>query len=723
MLQKDLRRRIKYGGFLALSASACVGLSIYAAIRNDGNATVIAMAVICGIFAVIAFTYGFFSSQDKHRAKFAAADTYLKSIFLQVLLTVIDFAYMPAIHYSFNSFQCARYTCPPMYVFNPFAARAANNRFSTSESIFCDKCALRGGSCASATIQTARDVCPGYSELRIWRSPEVSCDDRSVKYFRVSSLIVLASFIALVPALYFVLIRRIAGRISADAVIVPDSETCFAELSRQEEFEQKITDVDPVAASFFSSYYHRHRYFKVVDLLLFRVTMVFVAVVVAAYSPLAALLLLLLLHTAVLSTNAFFAPYSDRTQQRVATAFEVTSVVNVLYALMLVQGDDWDVTQAAGYIVLALNFVLPIAAGFRKYKFLLIKFVTGRGETTALNKRQDATKRRAAACVAEGRGLEVVLHSPMTTAAADEIVMTSFIGEDVPSESGGERSEESGTRSAAKLTASSPALLEHREPPAETELATAPTTECNAAAAGDSTTDEPPSAAIDQRDGDGDDGSVPLLHTATSLNDGPSMQAQPAEEQPTTRNFGVVSYQSELTHEFTADDIVAIHANNENLRGALNTLTSRYVMRCFCTISMLLAVAFACSLYGITATKSDFVNGSAKTTRGIDEVLGGYETFQSMYESCCCLESTTPSAHYNVSERWVCPREGVTVTRGRQSKSGTDNGLPLRPVCGGPRSYRFNCSVGIDEFDSDVVLKCGGSVPADVTGVAQQLMF
>ena len=629
---------------------------------------------------------------------------------------------------------------------------------------------------------------------------------------------------------------------------MPDSELCFAHLCRASDFRMQIAAVDTVAGSFFSSYYYRHRYFKVADLLMFRLPIVVAGVVVAAYSAEVAALFMLAIHAVILSTLAFCEPYADGGQHRTAMSLEVTSVLNAIYAVMLVSDSERLATEVVGWGVLGMNlvlFVYSLAQQVKSYHSLALWLLAlscdhrpSRG--SELEKRQAVVLAAATERVALGRDREVVLLSPKYAwwgGRGDDDSHDTDDDDDEPVVGNGEVADapladvDVAGEAAAIAEAADAVETEDQQPsPPSGTMHTSlagegsssgvapllPLRDGRAATPSMAEAEEPSAAASPLADAvsdDGDSWSRPLLDgtespdaDAHAVNDVAHSTAVASDEsvrddvadddasgvdaagnddqselgrleaeveaEATPRSEGVAATAAgsaaardaarEIAAEnfidaagavaaahsddgsfdmvshvdiddqhadfvrFTAAQIVELHCVNANLRRELNRLTSAYLVRCFCAITLLVAVALACSLHGMAATGNRFVDGSTVAARGYDQVLGGYESFAEMDAGCCCLQSTTASKSFSVTERWVCPAKGVTVLRGRVSASGDSDGLALRPLCGGPRSFRYNCSASVaasgEGRDGQVVLSCG-DVPSTVSSKALDILF
>lgn len=175
------------------------------------------------------------------------------------------------------------------------------------------------------------------------------------------------------------------------------------------------------------------------------------------------------------------------------------------------------------------------------------------------------------------------------------------------------------------------------------------------------------------------------------------------------RQKGLHSLKIPLAVMPTAAEEQRMCSENDRLKAGLNQRTAEMVTMYFAALGMVLLIAGGASVLGfMKGSATAFLDGSSAAERGPMPVLGGFPSFHDMTLGCCCLESRHPAVAYNTTERWVCPTRGVTVDRGRVSFDGVDNGLPLRPVCGGPANVQFGCRITVNETSRglETMLSC-----------------
>jgi hypothetical protein len=127
-------------------------------------------------------------------------------------------------------------------------------------------------------------------------------------------------------------------------------------------------------------------------------------------------------------------------------------------------------------------------------------------------------------------------------------------------------------------------------------------------------------------------------------------------------------------------------------------------------------------------SRTDFPDGSTKSARGPMPVIAGYGSFDEMTQACCCIESANPSVAFNTTERWICPGQQVVVDRGRVGFDLVDNGLPIRPICGGSPDVRFGCAITVNSTGDGerVMLTCPTAITPDQwrqLGVSNDALF
>jgi len=128
----------------------------------------------------------------------------------------------------------------------------------------------------------------------------------------------------------------------------------------------------------------------------------------------------------------------------------------------------------------------------------------------------------------------------------------------------------------------------------------------------------------------------------------------------------------------------------EQAKRQLNSETKGVVLKYFVYASApLLIVALVLTLFATLNARSDeFVDGSLFFDRSIDTVLNGYDSMDAFTSHCCCLTTDHPQQGANITERWVCEGDIVgirgqrTIDRARRSRTGVNDGTPIRGLCG-----------------------------------------
>ena len=589
------------------------------------------------------------------RKRVVAVETFLKGNALLGLLLLISVTYVPTIDYCVASYMCARYECPQGTVFNPRADRDEAS-FSRSAALYCDPCDFRDARCKadggwlyassppptvptpsanSSVLPTSvtgstiapgsqtptyaavvEAYCPAFSSRRVWKFPEVPCDDPSLRYFFVSSGIVLFCYVLLVPVLYVRLIAVISDVLHRRVVLIPKNEDDNVEyLPPPDVYRRQVYTVEPAAASLYQPFTLQHKYFAII-LLGFRLVLVAFAGVLGPWYPDWGLYSLLATHTSAVGALLYTRPFIEMVEQLFAVALELCSVTNTAFAISILHGFEpqpWFV-----YALLIANVVVPIVAALATFRFV-------------------RTKARRKAREAHAKHVQEM-------------------------ESRGELEDEAAPESLeATLLAGRPVLRAPGSP------------------------SSPPTRAGSKY--------LTLSHEVRSR--GLKHIAIPKVVMPTPHE------EEQIIEE------------NEQLKAGLNLKTADMVTTYFAALGMLLLAAGGCSLLGyMKGARSDFPDGSTKSSRGPMPVIAGYSSFTEMTTSCCCIESMNPAAAFNTTERWLCPGHSVVVDRGRVTFDGLDNGLPIRPICGNQASIRFECEIEVNGTSDapSVQLACPASV-------------
>lgn len=472
----------------------------------------------------------------------------------------------------------------------------------------------------------------------MWRYPEVSCSDPSLKYFYVSSGIVLACYVLLVPVLYVRLIRRITAVLHENALLIPESPEDNVEmLAPPAAYNRQVYAVEPAAASLYQPFTIFHRYFTI-TLLVFRMLLVVLAGIIAPYSADGALYGLLMTHVCALGSLLYLKPFNERVEGTFAIALEACSIVNSGIAVAIFHGVE--LPGEVVYVLFATNVVIPVLAAVFTFRFV-----------------RDRTRKK-------------------------------------------------------KREAHERALREGSESPSGSPRA-----------------------------GDGPALSVPLVPVPDArVNDdeepgSPRTLVRPASKYKTlsmrVRSRGLSGVSIPKIKMPTPAEEARMHDENAQLLDGLNRETAEMVTSYFAALGLLLLIATGASALGyLRGTTTAFVDGSTYAARGPMPVLAGYDSFEEMASSCCCIESAHPAAAYNTTERWLCPARGVTVDRARRDFDLVNNGLPVRPVCGGPTSLNFGCAITVNDTRDGrhVLLSCPGVTAEQwrqlgVSAEARQLLF
>jgi hypothetical protein len=332
--------------------------------------------------------------------------TFLKANALLGLLLLISITYVPTIDYCVASYMCADYSCPVGYVFNPRADRPPTS-FTRSADVFCDPCVFLDDRCkadggwlyalpaatpepsvavngSNSSItptttgiapanwttynQTVSEYCPAFHSSRLWRFPEIACSDPALQYYLVSSSVVLACYILLVPILYLRLIRRLTTLIKVNVKLVPQSPDDNVEyLPPVEVYKRQVEEVEPAAASLYQPFTLHYRYFSVV-LLVYRLLLVAVTGVLAPFYADAGLYTLLGAFIFTLAGLLFTKPFISKTEFVFATALEACNVVNVALAVAIYHG--WTPPDEVIYVLFGMNVVLPLVASVATFRFV-----------------------------------------------------------------------------------------------------------------------------------------------------------------------------------------------------------------------------------------------------------------------------------------------------------------------------------------------------------------
>lgn len=686
--EKSLRfSRLRTLKFLLLTGATFLGgcmltglfVPLPGAKRSSGTIGFIGFFLF--FLAAVFFVYLLSSLSQPGRVKIRSLEKFLNANMLLVLLLLINVSYVPTINYCIHSYMCAVYECPAGTVFNPRANRDELS-FSTSPDLFCDPCEFRDSRCraggsyyvnASLTVpptpaptpaattnasnatttapapvtqapapttyqtyeQTVLDLCPAFRSTRVWRFPEVSCSDPSLRYFYVSSGLVLVCYLLLVPILYVRLIYRITRVVDRDCVLIPDDENENLDyLPPTVLYARKVYVVEPAASSLYQPFTLQHKYYSIA-LLAFRLVIVSVSTIIAAFSPEAALYLLIATHLAALAAVLYQQPFIDTTEYRFALALEVCSVINTGIATAIFHGADlpgWII-----YLLLVVNVFIPLLAAL-----ITFKFVRDRNRKKAREAHERAHQQE-----------EELRQSRIERALNDDAEELEVL------------------------------LLPTNRRPGTAAPAGKMAVNGDAAAGG------------------------------------------------RARNASLVEVPK--GRKWTEREQHAAHIKNDELTQAINYKTADIVTKYFASLGILLLLALGASVVGYTkGQRSLFVDGSSASQRGTMPVLAGYPNFPAFTDACCCIQSMNPAAIYNTTERWICRGAGYVVDRGRQLavNDGVDNGLLLRPLCGGPADVELGCTIVVNTSATgatDVNIMCPQSPAAlnglGVTAVALARLF
>jgi hypothetical protein len=128
----------------------------------------------------------------------------------------------------------------------------------------------------------------------------------------------------------------------------------------------------------------------------------------------------------------------------------------------------------------------------------------------------------------------------------------------------------------------------------------------------------------------------------------------------------------------------------------LNEITSQVMSRAFMVMGVFLFIALGAAVLGtLRQQEGEFVYSSTKSDRRTRVMLAGYNNWTSVSSECCCMPSIHPPKGMNITERWVCPRTKLTMTRARMTDNARYNGLVLRDMCS--RTFTPSCEVVVYE--------------------------
>lgn len=327
------------------------------------------IGALCLVVAVFVGPYCFLTLSRWGRMKIYRLGRFCKNNLLMVLLLIISVTYVPIITYCLSSFLCVDYNCPQGTKFNPLANRSADS-WDRSESLFCDPCVFLNGRCRTSEAQMeslSAELCPSFSDRRVWKSPESTCTDSSTKFFNASASLTLFTYLLLLPLLYYRLIAGLTEAVMEGAQVIPLNGENVEYMPPVRLYERQVAAAEPVAASLYQPFKLKWKYFYILTLM-FEVVVVVLSNIVAPFAAIAAVAVLAALHFCALAAMIIARPFIITVEQRLSEAVSFCNALNVLYAMLL-----WFEVGLPGYIayfVLIVNIITPVICAFVGMRFV-----------------------------------------------------------------------------------------------------------------------------------------------------------------------------------------------------------------------------------------------------------------------------------------------------------------------------------------------------------------
>lgn len=157
------------------------------------------------------------------------------------------------------------------------------------------------------------------------------------------------------------------------------------------------------------------------------------------------------------------------------------------------------------------------------------------------------------------------------------------------------------------------------------------------------------------------------------------------------------------------------HKKNEDATSAANEATMKLMSTRFMVMGFIVAIAAAAAVLSIIREPTNPAKvGSNIFYLNLENQLTGYSNWTDFTDHCCCSPGTATFDDFNMTERWVCGN-GLSTTRGRQSKDGKITGIPIRGMCN--TSFNYGCVLTINSFIDRAELSCTDSVNSLLDGL------
>ncbi len=192
-------------------------------------------------------------------------------------------------------------------------------------------------------------------------------------------------------------------------------------------------------------------------------------------------------------------------------------------------------------------------------------------------------------------------------------------------------------------------------------------------------------------------------------------------EMPTSHTSFSVSNDPDMT---PAEIIAARQKKHLNKRIQVwnKSTGDKYLGGFFMLIGTVCVVALgACVVGSLRQQAQAFLISTDRLYQRNGVMLAGYSSWDDMHSNCCCLKGGHPSESFIEQERWVCLNQKV-IERGRKTRDGKDNALPMRSLCNITTTYPDLCTIDTDGVGKPY-MNCGESYNAFVPDVLSAFAF
>lgn len=301
---------------------------------------------------------------------------------LVVLLGLINASFVPAMSYCATMFLCHKYVCPGGTAFNSNAYRADGD-YDTSESLYCDSCVFQNSQCSSAN---ATYLCPGSTNDRNWRNPDVSCDDSVAVLFFISAAIVIAIYAIAVPMLFFLTTRFLTTEIMLAVRLAFPTRSNNPEEDDRSNWRKKLILVRPTAASLYEAYSYGNRYFVLVSLF-HRVFIALIMTTVSPFNSYVSIIIATLLHFVMTIVLMWSRPFLNIMEQGLSVVLSILNVINGLFVIAL-KVMDTDASSTVTIIFFLVNTVIPAIIAAVLFKIAISRETSAADEKKELEMQQ-----------------------------------------------------------------------------------------------------------------------------------------------------------------------------------------------------------------------------------------------------------------------------------------------------------------------------------------------